>query len=361
MGDDGASWIPREREAPPLTVPAAMAATLVVVGSATALILLAARGSPLPAEGAYTRANTPHALLWTALDVSVARYMTAALGVVAITATWLAGRRLLRSDLAGLAAAGFVAIDPWFLHQGHLSLPAVPALALWTIGLAVATGRHPWVAGLPLAGAALVDPNTAWTAPAVAAMVLLRGNIYSGPQHVRRAVWATLVPPVATGILVAILSDTACLPGRRAIILQDILYTGGAAAHSPVTWFAGAGALALGATLAISHLASDARVSRVPGRIQARLSNPLPRVHGRSLWLLALAVVAPPTVMPVILALALGSTVIQLGDDAPGFGVAVLLALFAFAGVEAWQARDAILGTDTTWATRLAWSRLVGC
>lgn len=86
------------------------------------------------------------------LDEWAARLPAALAGVATVGLVFLLGRELY-DPLAGLAAAGLLAVSPWHVLLSRTGydwawLPALTALSVWLLVRALARGRSVWPAGL---------------------------------------------------------------------------------------------------------------------------------------------------------------------------------------------------------------------
>ena len=133
------------------------------------------------------------------------------LGLLAVWATWLLGRRL-GGPVVGAASSLLVACSPIFLYQLVQPMSDVPAAALWTAALAIALGHaensragaaRGLAAGLVTSAAIMIRPNLtplalipvllAWPSraaalataggvvPGVAAVAILQTAVYGSP------------------------------------------------------------------------------------------------------------------------------------------------------------------------------------
>ena len=365
------SWIARERvapESPPRWWIGALGGLAVLTFAALAA-LATTPAERVAGEETYGATDGFLQALQAFSEPSQARLWSAVSGAVLVAATGIATRRLLHHDLAALFAAALVAIDPAALVHGRLATPVAPSSAAAMLALALFLApdgqRHWWASGL-FAFAAFLDPAHMLWAPALAVLLLVRGHIYAAPQHAMTVgLQAVLVPGI--GALLGLtgassLTDGCFQPGRLdGLLVRHAIDLGGLhAAPNPVTWFAGMGALAYLALLAVTNVLSTFRIQRLPGRIQARLPDPMPRMHGRALWIALLALFAPtPLLWVPIFAIALAAGVQELGRDAAAFGIVVAIALLVFAAVATGQAWDLIMGQDNT--AMLPWTRVAGC
>lgn len=375
---ESVSWIAQERAEP--GAPSNQWVMAIIILAGVAFLVLAVMGlGPIErtdAEEAYRMGDGPVQALDASLSPSIARILRAAGAAVAVLGTAFVGRRLLHSEPASVLAAGLLLLDPGFLVHGRLATPV--ALATGASMLAVAFFLSPrrnasWAAAILLGFAAFLDPAyLAWGVP-LALMALVRGHIYAAPQHAATAgVQALLIPGV--GALMGIiggdsLAGRCYLPGRfEALPLLSIVDLGDSIHWhpNPVLWFAGLGALLwLGISAAV-HVMRDFRLQRLPGRIQARLTEPLARSQGRALWLLALAALAPTAAnwMPLF-ALAIGAAVLDLSGDARRFGWAVGAGLLLIAIVYTVRLWPLLVGaTDAPIDDLLQtvpWSRTISC
>lgn len=345
-----------------------------VLGAATTVvaIALAMRGPAVPAES--LAAADPFGV--ANLGLAAGRLLAACGAGLAVAGVAVAGRRLSHSGPAGLLAAALVALDPAFLLQGSLGVPLAVEAAALAWALAFATSPVPllhWMSGVSLAVAALVDPVAAlWVLP-LAAFLLLRGHIYAAPQHFALALaQVAILPLAAVALHVVVAGDLALAPaclslglGSRLALLQ-LAQPGPALLllPDPVVWLAGAGTLAAFGLGGLGFAVARFRIARAPGRLQVRLVSPIPAVLARGSWLLVLAVAAPPAAWIALFAIALAMGIRELGEDAPGFGLAVALVLLGFAGLVLARAWGALAGDPggIDQALRLVpWAETVGC
>jgi hypothetical protein len=295
--------------------------------------------SPLPAE--ELAKSAPGGLLDT-FGLSWARLVSAAALAVAVGALCVAARRLLHSELAALLAGAVAALDPGFLVLGRLALPDAIAVAGLLTALAFFLSNQewaPWGGTIALGFAAAADPvSLVWGAP-LALLILIRGHIYAAPRHLGLAALQTLaLPALAAGLhLLATDGELRGLPcnlgaGANLGLAATVDYGGVYGLHNPVTWFGGVGAILFLAAAALSAVARQFRLARLPGRIQLRLAFPLSPIQARMLWILLFAVMAPfPSALLPVLAIALAAGVYNLAEDAPGFGASVGLVVLLFA------------------------------
>lgn len=351
-------------------VTAVLAATL-----AAALLGLALRQEALGAETAAD--GTVYRSLATAMGIPAARLLSTVAAGLTVLATAHAVRALTHSSAAGLTAAGLLLLDPAFLVYGHLALPEAWLLAAATGSLTLAVADHPlapWAIVPVLAVGGLLEPRMLlWGVP-LAVLLFLRGHIYAAPKHLATAGLQAVIVPAALVLPIHLAArmggETAplCPLSTRsdALGLLATDYGGGVVAlHNPLTWYAGA--LALGGLLlgALLYGATRFRLARMPGRLQVRLPERMPRLHGRSLWLGLLVAAAPLPVLWLPLfaaALALGGR--QLGRDSPWFGVLVHAAMFAFAAIYLVRFLPLVLGGgDGAGLVQdvLPWVDVVGC
>ncbi len=373
--DEAGSWIPQEREAPAISPGAAVIGAGLALATTLFLVIRAVGlGEATEAEVAYAAHGTLHARLWNAIGLEGARILAAVGAGVAVAATWLAGRRLWHSDPAGLSAAALMALSPWLLAQGSLALPQTILLAAALLALLAALATHEPVrvmAGAAVAVAVLIDIRMAvWVVP-LFAIILLRGNIYATGQHLQRGLLqVALLPALALGVVALAargdpLTLPVCLsPGHiDGASLASATWLGGGfvAAHPSILWFGGWGVLVMLALASLWHLGLNTRVARLPGRVQLRLPHALPRYHGRSLWLLSLVVLAPvPGLWLPLLMLALAGGIAVLGEDAPGFGLTLLLGLLGLGVAALIQDWGLVVGTGGT-AGIPGWTELASC
>lgn len=368
-----ASPIAQERVAParPSLLFVLAAVLLGAAVSSVALVL----GAGEPATPAEVLASGSAAGVAT-LGLAAGRVVAAIAAGLAVAGIAMAGRRLTHSGLAGLLAAALVAADPGFLLQARLALPTAVAVAGLSWALAFAASPVPllhWLAGFALAVATFVEPWSAlWTLP-LAGLLLLRGHIYAAPQHLALALaQVALLPGAAVGLRWLVDGRLAMVPsclnemgvGRLALLRlaqpgPDLLVL-----PDPIVWLGGAGALLFlglgGSAFAVGRF----RIARAPGRLQVRVVSPMPPVLARGLWLLVLALLAPPVAWLPLFAIALAMGIRELGEDAPGFGLALAIVLLAFAALILVRAWGAVAGTDGGVAEALQlvpWAKPVAC
>lgn len=330
---------------------------LLLAGGVLALgIVFARMGPESPAETLARR------FVWGLADVDLAwgRTVSAVAAALTVASVAWAARTLTRSTVGGLFAGALVALDPALLTYGRLALPTALTLAAMAFALACTLAPRPalaWLGAISLAVAASIDPRAIAWGPVLALLLLLRGHIYASPRHLGIALLQGLLIPAA-GLAVhlaltgAWAATPACLEGPlwRQWTLETIPLPGPtfAALPSPVTWFAGIGALLFLGLGGLLFGALQFRMARANGRLQMRLVTSPPPALGRGIWLLLLAVAtawAMPQALlvPLVLALALG--VQDLGSDAPGFGLTLALVLLLFAAIVLWGSWDAVTGS----------------
>lgn len=349
-----ASHIAQERVAParPAAVFILVLVTLACAVTVTALLL----GQGAAAVPAERQADGPTGL--AGLGLGTGRALAAVAAGLAVVAVGLAGRRMSHSSAAGLLAAALVAADPAFLVQARLAVPNSVVIAALAWALAFVASPIPllhWLAGLCLAVGVFFQPwAILWVFPLMA-FLLLRGHIYAAPQHLGLAfVQVAVLPLVAFGLHALLAGGLgaapACLtlapwsmlallevvqPGPGLLLLPD-----------PIVWLGGAGALSFLGVGGLAFVMASFRVARAPGRLQVRVVSPMPPVLARGIWLLLLALLAPPVVWLPLFAIALAMGIRELGDDAPGFGVALAVVLLAFAALVLARAWGAVVGLD---------------
>ncbi|MES2343429.1 MAG: hypothetical protein V4597_17305, partial [Pseudomonadota bacterium] len=307
----------------------------VLLGTVVAVAALAMGtgepGTPAEAQAAESPAGV------AGLGLGAGRVVAAIAAGLAVAGVAMAGRRLTHSGVAGLLAAALVAADPAFLLQARLALPAAVVVAAMAWALAFSTSPIPllhWLAGLALGVATFFDPWAGlWVVP-LAGLLLVRGHIYAAPQHLALAMTqVALLPAVALGIRAAMGGDLAFVPacmtevGIARLALTSLAQPGPGLLllPDPVVWFAGAGALLVLGLGGVAFTVASFRVARAPGRLQLRVVAPMPPVLARGVWLLALALLAPPVAWLPLFAIALAMGIGELGEDAPGFGFALAL------------------------------------
>ncbi len=335
-------------------------AGLAILALATAGLLVALAlqdPNPTSAEAAFADDSSPLAKLMEALGLAGARNASALMAAVAVVGAGLLGRRLFHHDGVGLLAAIFVVLDPAFLALGHLALPTTPILALALLGSALITTANNgtrWLGSILLAAAAFSQPLVAAWAIPLAALVLLRGNIYAAPKHLWSALAQVALLPLlagAAGQALGAARDPSCFAATRFDVLRlaNAVDAGPTMiVHNPALWFGGlAVAVALGGAAGL-HVGSQFKLARLPGRIQMRLPEPLPARHARSLWLLLLILAAPvPMLWAPLFAIALAAGIRNLARDAPGFGLIVALGAVAFGALYLVRIWPLVTGTAT--------------
>lgn len=368
-----ASPIAQERVGPGTPPAGFVLTTLALAGATLALTLvLGARGAPVAAEE-----HTQMLRVWGSFEVEMARVVAAGAQAAAVAGVAVAARRLSHSNLAGLLAAALVAADPGGLLLGSLGVPQSVAVAGMAWALAFAASPVPllhWVAGLSLALATLALPIAAlWILP-LAVFLLLRGHIYAAPQHFGLGLAQIATFPVLALVLHLVLNggDLGVLPAClalgpwEALSLRHLPSPGAnlLLLPNPVVWMAGAGATAFLGLGGMGFALASFRIARAPGRLQVRLVSAFPPVLGRGVWLLILALLAPPVMWLPLFAIALAMGIRELGDDAPGFGLALALVLLAFVGLVLWRAWPAIAGDPDGLAAGLdlvPWAKAMPC
>jgi hypothetical protein len=116
-------------------------------GPVGAIVPMCAAGYPLMMAAARTVGGRP-AMFW----------IVPLMGGLAVWLTFLLGRRVAGAP-AGLLGALMLATSPTFLYQVVQPMTDVPAVALWTLALVVATRQSPFLAGLATGLALIVRPN----------------------------------------------------------------------------------------------------------------------------------------------------------------------------------------------------------
>lgn len=368
-----ASPIAQERVGPGRPTAGFVLGAVLLAACAAAVALAIGQGEAgTPAE----RQAAASAAGIAGMGLDAGRAWAAVAAGMAVAGVAMAGRRMTHSGLAGLLAAALVASDPAFLLQARLALPASLAVASLAWALAFATSPVPllhWLAGLALGVAAFVDPwATLWIAPLVG-LLLLRGHIYAAPQHLALGLAQVgILPALAVGLRWLLDGQLALVPACMAGLGFDRLSLatlpqpgpGLLLVPDPVVWLGGAGALLFLGLGGFAFAVGRFRVARAPGRLQVRVVAPMPPVLARGLWLFILALLAPPVVWPVLFAIALAMGIRELGEDAPGFGLALALVLLAFAGLVLARAWGAVAGWDGGVEEALhlvPWARAVAC
>jgi hypothetical protein len=330
-------------------------ATVALAGAVLVATLVLGQGEPVtPAEQQAVESIAGVA----GLGVATGRALSSAAAGLAVAGVALAGRRLSHSNLAGLLAAALVAADPAFLVQGHLATPGALTLALLIWALALVSSPIPllhWFSGVALAGAAFLEPWAAlWVLPLVA-FLLLRGHIYAAPQHFGLAVAQVgFLPAFAVGLRWALEGGLSSVPACFSLLpwdrfaLTKVVQPGPdlLLLPNPVAWLGGAGALLFLGLGGVAFALARFRVARAPGRLQVRIVSPIPPVLARGIWLLLLAIAAPSLAWGFLFAIALAMGIRELGEDAPGFGLALAIVLLAFAALVLVRAWGAVAGLD---------------
>lgn len=370
------SWIAQERVgdgAPPALYWAwiAVAATAVLVAG---LVVGRSAATPLPAESQAALSASLYGSLASSLGVDALRIASAVAMAVGVLASAEAARRLLHSPLAGALVPALLLLDPATWIMGGTALPNAWVFGGAAAGLAVATTAWPaapWLAALPLALAAATDAGALWFCAAVAAVLALRGHIYSSGRHVAVALGGALGVPAAAALAswaIAAARDgppLCALPWHDRMLLLRVLDIGDGSvlAHNPVVWYGGAAAALLLGLAALGRVAAGFRMTRQPGRTMFRLPGRLARDHGRALWLLLLAAaaVAPGALLPVA-ATALAAGIGRLGKDATGFAIPLHLAITAFSAVYFIRLWPFVMGSGGDIAEALLpWTSAVPC
>lgn len=336
-----------------------------VAGAMGLAAALAGVGLGADGRALVVEANTPWANLGLALD-SLRILSALGAGLVVFGVTWV-GRRFWHNPAVGILTGLLVALDPWLLQLAHTGTPASLSLAAVVAAWALAMGLRVWhhtLAGIALALAALLNPAVWPLGLALAAMTLLRGHVYAAPRHLAVSAGQLVALPILGAVLGHHWLGPACtLNPAAALVLAHVVNLGPVPlVPNPATWFGGLGALAFLAGAGFLVMIRQARVARLPGRIQIRLVDALDPHHGRALWLLLLMVVSPPAMWILFLPLALAAGVALLGQDAPGFGAAVALVLLVFAGLVIFRSWDSLLGVDVSAALDLVpWAKPLPC
>ena len=368
-----ASPVAQERVAPGRPTFAFVAGTLLL--SCTVVLVALAIGQGKDVTDAETKALGSMGGIG-GLGIGTGRAVAALAAGAAVGGVAMAGRRITHSGLVGILAAVLVAADPAFLLQGRLALPSSLVVAGLAWALAFSSSPVPllhWFSGLALAGAAYFDPWALLWALPLAAFLLLRGHIYAAPQHLALAFAQTaLLPLLAVGLRWLLDGDLALVPSCMAtmgvgrLFLTDLVQPDPTLLllPDPVVWLGGAGALAFLGFGGLAFAIGSFRVARGPGRLQVRVVSPMPPILARGIWLLALAVLAPPVAWLPLFAIALAMGIGELGEDAPGFGFALAVVLLAFAGLILARAWGGVIGSDGGVAEALEmvpWARTVAC
>lgn len=341
------------------------------VGALAVSLFLGARGAAVPAEE-----EAAELVGWDVIGLSGGRIVAAGAHAATVAGVAMAARRLAHSETAGLLAAVLVAADPTGLLLGSLAVPQAVAVAGMAWALACVTSPIPllhWASGLALAVATLALPAAAvWIIP-LALLLLLRGHIYAAPQHFALSIGqVAILPAIALGVRAALDRGLHGVPACLSVGLVDSISLQRLASPgpdllvlpNPVVWLAGAAAIAFLGLGGLAFAAARFRVARAPGRLQIRLVSSFPAVLGRGLWLLVLVLLAPPALWLPLFAIALALGVRELGEDAPGFGIALALALVAFAGLVLWRAWGAVAGEPGAVADALnlvPWAQAATC
>lgn len=311
------TWIARERMEPshgPIMV-AYFAVGAIVAGALIALGIV--HDGPLVAENNY---DSLIGTLLQQLSLDVGRVVTAIAGGLAVAIWGLAARRLYHNNGIGFATMGLLALDTGFLVQSHLVQPL--AWELLFAGTAVVIALQPstklhWFIPVPLALYGLENRTSIFLAVGLFAMLVARGHIYATRKHVHAAFWQTL--PGLTGILSplswGIIQAGAYIPGPGTVHI-----------HNPAIWYTGAIAAVAGILGGFLIVTSQFRMARHPGRMQFRLQNRIPRIHGRILWNAILL----PVALPALIMHLLGG-IQALTDDSRAFRAALYAGVFAFA------------------------------
>ena len=116
-------------------------------GPEGAIVPMCAAGYPLLMAAARTIGGRT-AMFW----------IVPLMGGLAVWLTFALGRRV-DGATTGLLAALLLAASPTFLYQIVQPMTDIPAVALWTLALVVATGRSSLAAGIATGAALLVRPN----------------------------------------------------------------------------------------------------------------------------------------------------------------------------------------------------------
>lgn len=302
------------------------------------------------------------------LDVAGARALSAVAAGAMVAFVGLAGRRLWHNPAVGILAALIAALDPLVLQAGSLVAPHAVVLALaaaaWWLALALRTELH-ILGGLALAGAAWFYPPAWRLGIALACLVLLRGHVYAAPRHAAMALGQNVALPLGAAVASVMMDGPwACMADdvSASVLLAVPEVHGVLLAANPATWFGGLASLGFLAGAGLTVVLRQVRVARLPGRLQLRLPTALPVGHARALWLLLLLVVSPPGLWIIILAVALAAGITHLGQDAPGFGLAVALAVLAFAILVLVRTWAGLTGDEPAAVLELIpWARTTPC
>ncbi len=308
------------------------------------ITLGALRTETLAVEQLHRESGTPFGLAFEVLQLDAMRVFAGVVAAGTVIGVAFAGRRLAHSAPAGLVAAGLMALDPSLLLEGQLAVTGGFVRFAAVASLALALGGHRawhWLAPLPIAAGIALTPWFAIWGLAIAAMLWMRGHIYSAPKHLGIALLqgvgiAAPVGSIFHVIAIGLRDPVGVTCGARWVDTMSLRsipdYGGPFSVPNPVTWYGGGILLLALAAAAILYAATTFRMTRAPGRIQLRLNAPIGRLRGRSLWLLAFAAAAPvPAVVLPLAALALGLAVHHLLKDSGAFGGAIAGAMLLFA------------------------------
>jgi hypothetical protein len=154
-------------------------------GPVGAIVPMCAAGYPLMMAAARTVAGRT-AMFW----------IVPLMGGLAIWLTFLLGHRVAGAP-AGLLAALLLATSPTFLYQVVQPMTDVPAAALWTLALLVASRGAPFVAGLATGLAVIVRPNLV----PLAAVIWGQISIFSMRENRELTPWLRATIAFGLGVL----------------------------------------------------------------------------------------------------------------------------------------------------------------
>jgi len=170
-------------------------------GPVGAIVPMCAAGYPLMMAAARTVAGRT-AMFW----------IVPLMGGLAVWLTFLLGRGVAGAP-AGLLAALLLATSPTFLYQVVQPMTDVPAVALWTLALVVATRQSPFLAGLATGLALIVRPNLV----PLAAVIWGQISIFSRREDRDLTPWLRATTAFGIGVLPFVVAVAA---------FQDAMYGG---------------------------------------------------------------------------------------------------------------------------------------